>query len=353
MSVFSRARVGFLSQMKTVAGTDLLNVRDRALLQTTGLTDMVLLYFTLLADKAVPNGFLPEFVNLENSMRRSSERSVKLAASLSDADAERLLGIDKERKFQDSLSSSSAADQLMIAADIKPRRFQTKWEQACYEGPTARHDAETAERSRWITLLADLLRNTDTPMERLLRENPDNSQLLGSGQRAGTLRSRVRIIQFIAWLTTAHSRLSEPCVRGFQEVAGIQDKFTDDALYDVTWKELLASALPVKRPPWQARFPTIILAALEDSVVSLDTPTCWRVMSWWLLLQCWATLRYDHRGIVPSELKVSESGPLRKLTRSKVSGPDKKFNFRLLVVHSSAYVHQTLVVDGVAAAGKR
>ena len=136
--------------MKTVAGTDLLNVRDRALLQTTGLTDMVLLYFTLLADKAVPSGFLHEFVNLETSMRRSSEKSMKLAASLSDAEAERLLGIEKERKIQNSLNSSSAADQLMIAADIKPRRFRTKWQQASYEGPTARHDAETAERSRWI-----------------------------------------------------------------------------------------------------------------------------------------------------------------------------------------------------------
>ena len=91
------------------------------------------------------------------------------------------------------------------------------------------------------------------------------------------------------------------------------------------------------------RFPTIILAALEDSVVSLDTPTYWRVMSRWLLLQCWATLPFDdHRGTVPSELKISGSGLLGKLTRSKVSGPDKKPNFRLLVVHSTAYVHHKL-----------
>ena len=37
---------------------------------------------------------------------------------------------------------------------------------------------------------------------------------------------------------------------------------------------------------------------------------------------------------------MSESGLLGKLTRSKVSGPDKKLTFRLIVVHSSAYVHQ-------------
>ena len=40
-------------------------------------------------------------------------------------------------------------------------------------------------------LVADLLRHTDTPMGRLLRENPTNSQLLGGGRMAGTLRSRV------------------------------------------------------------------------------------------------------------------------------------------------------------------
>ena len=64
-------------------------------------------------------------------------------------------------------------------------------------------------------------------------------------------------------------------------------------------------------------------------------------MSWWILLQSWATLRFDdHRGMVPSELKVSETGRVGKLTRSKVAGPDKKLNYRLLMIHPSAYIHQ-------------
>ena len=85
--------------------------------------------------------------------------------------------------------------------------------------------------------------------------------------------------------------LSEPCVRGcvklvhasfvfLQEVAGIQDKLTDAALYDVSRKELLASALPGKPPRQAPRYSTIFLATFEDSVMSLETPTCWRVMSW-------------------------------------------------------------------------
>ena len=227
--------------------------------------------------------------------------------NLSRAEAERRLTIDK-KKIQLHLSPGSALDR-------------------CCKGPTARHDAESAERNRWINLLADLLRNTDTSMGRLLRESPANSQLLG-----GTLRSRARVIQkFIAWLITAHGasfpvhwrqlveyaqvRLSEPCVRGslkflhtsflfLQEVAGIQDKFTEDALCDVT----LASALPGKSPRQAPRFTTIILAALENNIISLDTLVYWRVLSWWFLLQCWATLRFDdHRAIVPADLKVCES----------------------------------------------
>ena len=55
----------------------------------------------------------------------------------------------------------------------------------------------------------------------------------------------------------------------------------------------------------------------------------------------------DHRGMVPSDLVVSENGLVGKLTRSKVSGPDKKLNYRLLIVHSSAYVqHKDWLVSG-------
>ena len=73
----------------------------------------------------------------------------------------------------------------------------------------------------------------------------------------------------------------------------------------------------------------------------MDVHVFWRAMSWWLLLQSWATLRFDdHRGITPTEVSVSSSGLNGKLSRTKVSGPDKRHNFRLLVVHPSAYVHQ-------------
>ena len=196
---------------------------------------------------------------------------------------------------------------------------------------------ENAERSRWVASLGDLLRHTDTPMGRLIRENPSNLQLLGSGLRAGTLRSRVRSIRkFLEWLSVAHKiafpvhwqqhieflqvRLSEPCVRGslksahrsflfLQESAGIGDKFTDSALYDVARKELFAAALPGRAPRQAPRFPSILLGAFEDNVMDSSLPVFWRVLSWWLLFQVWSTLRFDdHRGIVPEDLEISETG---------------------------------------------
>ena len=46
----------------------------------------------------------------------------------------------------------------------------------------------------------------------------------------------------------------------------------------------------------------------------------------------------DHRGLLPRDFKVSETGLLAKLTRSKVSGPDKQLNLRVVVIHASACV---------------
>ena len=123
-------------------GTGILHSRDQVLLQSIGPAEMVLLYFV---DEVVPCGCLPEFVSLESSMRRSSERRIRMAANLTDAEAERLLAVEKERKLFNKLISSSVVDQLVVAADIKPRRFRTKWQKSCYEGPTARQDAESVD----------------------------------------------------------------------------------------------------------------------------------------------------------------------------------------------------------------
>ena len=330
-----------------------------------------LLYYTLVKDNALPIGYLQQFLSLEIPACRAAKRSKVSAALISDSMASTALSELRKKDVQRAAQVISISDQVVIAADLKPRRFRTKWQRAFYDGPTARKDAELAERDRWVQLLANLLRSTDTPMGRLIRENPSNVQLLGGGRRAGTLRSRVRSIQkFIEWLVAAHQvsfsnhwrqlteylqvRYSEPCVRGalklvhssyifLQEVAGIEDKLTDSAMYTASLKELHGSSEPRNGATGGSKvFQTNLLAAMEDMVLSVDTPLFMKVLSWWLLVQSWGTLRFDdHRGLLPCVFKVSETGLLVELSRSKVSGPDKRLSFRVVVFHSLRPAYST------------
>ena len=287
--VYSREQVMFyiLSIVQKVSKLKRIKKQCGAsLVRAHGVTDLILLYKTLLADGVIPVGFVAEFLELESSLRRAVERKMKRLSTITDAEAE-----------------------LQLEAT---RKFRTKWQQACYEGPTARQDAETAEPSRWITLLADILRNTDTPMRRLLRENrPIPSCWKAAGGQvhfvlvSGSFRSSSLGLQRLirlrfhftgnislsilctlvgalrAWVTESATHFLQNSPGGSGRV---QDKLADDALYDVTRKELLASALLGKPPRQAPRYLTVLLAALEDNVMSLDTLTFGRVMSWWLLL---------------------------------------------------------------------
>ena len=333
----------------------------------SGLFDFTLLYYTLVLDNAIPLGYLEDFRSLEAPARRAAKRLQTHAASISDSMASTALSaLRRESELRESLENS-IADQMVIAADMRPKRFRTKWQRIVYDGPTARKDAESAERDRWIQLLANLLRSTDTPMGKLIKENPSNIQLLGGGRRAGTLRSRVRSVQkFLGWLVASHGisfpthwrhlteylqvRYSEPCVRGslklvhssyifLQEVAGIEDKLTDSAMYAVSLKELMSQAAPGKSPRQAPRFPTILLASFEEMVLAGDRPLFLRVLSWWLLVQSWGTMRFDdHRGLLPCDVNISAAGMQAKLTRTKVSGSDKHLNFRTVIIAPAAYV---------------
>ena len=144
----------------------------------SGLFDFTLLYYTLVMDDATPLGYLEDFRSLEAAARRAVKRLQTHATSISDSMASTALSaLRRESELRASLEKS-IADQLVIAADMRPKRFRTKWQRAVCDGPTARKDAEASERDRWIQLLANLLRSTDTPMGKLIRENPSNIQLL-------------------------------------------------------------------------------------------------------------------------------------------------------------------------------
>ena len=169
------------------------------------LSHFTLLYYTLVRDGALPLGYLQEFISLEAPARKAANRLQASAAAVSDSAASTaLVALRRESERRASIEKS-IADQLVIAADMRPKRFRTKWQRIVYDGPTARKDAETAERDRWIQLLANLLRSTDTPMGKLIRENPSNIQLLGGGRRAGT-QVKSSVCAEIPWLANRFPR---------------------------------------------------------------------------------------------------------------------------------------------------
>ena len=125
---------------------------------------------------------------------------------------------------------------------------------------------------RWILRLSVLLKNTDTPMGKVLADRPESIQLPGSDRRGATNPRK-----FVSWLTVVYGvpcheelhnmtgynqlKMSQPCTRGalkgahkafcfLEEVAGtdLPSKFTRSSLYVPVYTELLSSALPRQTP---------------------------------------------------------------------------------------------------------
>ena len=90
------------SQIPTWCQNTPLDTRDCSIVRKCGVTDMVLLYITLVTDKAIPAGFLAEFPTLEHSLKMSSRRSMNLAVGPSDAEAERLLLQEEKQRDANS-----------------------------------------------------------------------------------------------------------------------------------------------------------------------------------------------------------------------------------------------------------
>ena len=81
-----------------------------------------------------------------------------------------------------------------------------------FSGRIARQDAERAEKSRWLALLATLLAGTDTPLGRRLVEKPAACNSMGLCLRSGTLRNRVNALRrYFTWLASSY-RVPFPCV---------------------------------------------------------------------------------------------------------------------------------------------
>ena len=82
------------------------------------LSDFELLYCTLVADSAVPAGYLTDFMKLEEHAHRAASRALNKYVSITEAAAS--MDLERYRKLQDSKESEDRAlsDQLVMFAEL-------------------------------------------------------------------------------------------------------------------------------------------------------------------------------------------------------------------------------------------
>ena len=331
---------------------------------------ILLLYWTLVKDGVLPGGFEAQFALLETAILRGAKRALNRAAGSDNLTAAVWL---HQRSLQDKQKERSerlAVDQFLLAALERPSKFKARWQEKYYDGPNARRDAEEALRAKWLQELEVILKGTKTPMGAALENRLGDRNLLGGGRRASTLRARVRASRkYLAWLAVSadvafpsevshltgylESRHTEPCNRGalkaahqsmafLEDVAGVEEKLTTNAFYTVVYRELLATAQPGRTPKQAHRYPVAVLESFEELVVCESATFYLRVYAWWLLLQCWGTLRFaDHRGLNPGKgFEVKGNALEARLTHSKTIGADRNLSYRLVLVSEHCYVRK-------------
>ena len=159
---------------------------------------------------------------------------------------------------------------------------------------------------------------------------------LAGGARAATLRQRVRewkrLRQYLLrvksreWPTSLVdvvdyllARAEEPCgwtvprtvqatLAWFEKAAGIPlaNQLAADPTLGRVVDELTATlARPGHRGRRAPRLPSILIAALEITVMARGKPGFWRVLAWIRLLKVWGSLRWDdlHR-ISPGAMRI-------------------------------------------------
>ena len=141
-------------------------------------------------------------------------------------------------------------------------------------------------------------------------------------------------------------RLSEPCNRGSLKITHesfvfldiftgreAQQRLTASQLCLGIYRELLSKALPGKPTKQAPRMFTKMLSCLEQLIMSSIFP-------WWILVQSWATPRFDdHRDINQKSIKVDSTSFTALLTRSKTIGDDKAVHSRPLIIDAACYLH--------------
>ena len=169
-------------------------------------------YRSLLDGEVLPSGHEDMFVKLAQKARPAEKRIKKRISAMSPLEFGQELREAEKARLQAEEVRKTATEQLIHASSQVPKKARTRLAMMTFSGPTARQDAERAEKSRWLAHLATLLTGTDTPLGRRLVEKPAACNSMGLGLRSGTLRNCVHALRrYFTWLASSH-RVPFPCV---------------------------------------------------------------------------------------------------------------------------------------------
>ena len=240
--------------------------------------------------------------------------------------------------------------------------------------PQARQKAEDARRQHWILQLRELVHASKLPVVELAAASSSPTAVLaviGQGKRASTLRRRILdwrkaarffmltfnmvwprgvhdVVDYLA--TLAASGVGRSAIGravqalNFMEKAGGLPEprwLSQHPLVKATHNELLVTmASGATRATRKApQMPCLLMMKFEGFVVDDSLQLYWRLFAWYRLLRVWACLRFDdHRGLLPSSLRLVAGSLRGTLVRSKTTGAGKRREELYLHVDRMAYI---------------
>ena len=213
------------------------------------------------------------------------------------------------------------------------------------------------------------------PLAALAEKSSDPQAALrrvAQGRRVRTIQKRVATWQKVrAWLLAAHGvawpaeanhiieyleeRAKEPCPRSvlwsalgalafFERGGGVPvvDQLSQDPLVKSAAMELAVQigSDQGSRRRKAPQLPLAVLLSWEDAVVDTSRPAYDRMFAWWQAVRTWASLRFDdHRGLVPSEMRLVNGALRAILTRTKTTGHDKSVEAVPVHIAKEAYLN--------------
>ena len=106
----------------------------------------------------------PQGATLATVRTAAAKRERRRMTNFGNVEAAVWLHEREKRKLVVEQVQQQTTAQFDWAAAERPWKYRSRFERMLFDGPTARRDAEEAERQRWLQILADLLRHSPTPM---------------------------------------------------------------------------------------------------------------------------------------------------------------------------------------------